>query len=162
MIFAVTDLQGRFVFPANFHYSCSIISPDGSWVVHVVMSFDSSMGCNYCKEPSVFTGVSTSSTGSTKCKSYQTQWNNGCFCSFSHNYWTTPSFYPPISTFLPLVSVVDPLSRSSDLMHISHLNSRPAAVSRKAIGGHNSTVSNCIIKAADLKRLKGSKPQKWI
>ncbi|XP_056241364.1 chymotrypsin-like elastase family member 2A isoform X1 [Seriola aureovittata] len=33
-------------------------SPDGSWEVHGVVSFGSSMGCNYPKKPSVFTRVS--------------------------------------------------------------------------------------------------------
>lgn len=67
-----------------------------------------------------------------------------------------PVSTPPISTFLWLVSVVDPLSRYSDLMQISDLNCRPAAMSWKAVGGHNSTVCNSTIKAADLKWLKGS------
>lgn len=31
---------------------------DGSWDVHGVVSFGSSMGCNYYKKPSVFTRVS--------------------------------------------------------------------------------------------------------
>jgi len=33
-------------------------NPDGSWDVHGVVSFGSSMGCNYPKKPSVFTRVS--------------------------------------------------------------------------------------------------------
>ncbi|KAM9342494.1 chymotrypsin-like elastase family member 2A [Pholidichthys leucotaenia] len=33
-------------------------SPDGSWSVHGVMRFSSSVGCNYYKKPSVFTRVS--------------------------------------------------------------------------------------------------------
>uniref|UniRef100_A0A8C2WSJ8 pancreatic elastase II n=1 Tax=Cyclopterus lumpus TaxID=8103 RepID=A0A8C2WSJ8_CYCLU len=33
-------------------------NPDGSWDVHGVVSFGSSMGCNYSKKPSVFTRVS--------------------------------------------------------------------------------------------------------
>merc|ERR1712002_472408 len=33
-------------------------NPDGSWDVHGVVSFGSSMGCNYHKKPSVFTRVS--------------------------------------------------------------------------------------------------------
>ncbi|KAM9785616.1 chymotrypsin-like elastase family member 2A [Neosynchiropus ocellatus] len=34
-------------------------NPDGSWDVHGVVSFGSSMGCNYPKKPSVFTKVSS-------------------------------------------------------------------------------------------------------
>ncbi|XP_071769030.1 chymotrypsin-like elastase family member 2A [Centroberyx gerrardi] len=33
-------------------------NPDGSWDVHGVVSFGSSMGCNYPTKPSVFTRVS--------------------------------------------------------------------------------------------------------
>ncbi|XP_071759146.2 chymotrypsin-like elastase family member 2A [Centroberyx gerrardi] len=33
-------------------------NPDGSWDVHGVVSFGSSMGCNYPKKPSVITRVS--------------------------------------------------------------------------------------------------------
>ncbi|XP_047445703.1 chymotrypsin-like elastase family member 2A [Mugil cephalus] len=37
-------------------------SSDGSWEVHGVVSFGSSMGCNYYKKPSVFTRVSAYSS----------------------------------------------------------------------------------------------------
>ncbi|XP_029012462.1 elastase 2 [Betta splendens] len=33
-------------------------NPDGSWSVHGIVSFGSSLGCNYYKKPSVFTRVS--------------------------------------------------------------------------------------------------------
>lgn len=51
-IFLCLILQGDSGGPLN----CQ--NADGSWDVHGVVSFGSSMGCNYYKKPSVFTRVS--------------------------------------------------------------------------------------------------------
>lgn len=49
---------------------------DGKWEVHGIVSFGSSLGCNYYRKPSVFTRVSAYNSWIEQVRFYAFVWGN--------------------------------------------------------------------------------------